>query len=187
MKPNRNGAIRVAVSGFDGLDNPHPGLALAGALRQEWDTPIEIDALGYDALMTGAWMPGVADELHVMPLPSDGDDATFDRLMEIHARRPLDVVIPSLDLDVPVYSRIASRLDRTGIRTLLPAADSVYRVSKLRLPKLCRDIGVRTPRTIHVLELGDLPLHADQFGYPLVVKGTVAGAKGVGGANEAMA
>ena len=187
MKPNKNGVIRIAISGFDGLDNPHPGSAVGRAIREGWDAPVHIDALGYDAQLTGAWMPGVADELHDMPLPSDGDDTTFDRLMEIHARQPLDVVIPSLDLDVPVYARLAPRLERMGIKTLLPSTESIYSVSKLRLPKLCHDLGVRAPKTIHVLDLNDLALHAKQFGFPLVVKGTVAGAKVVGGTNETLA
>ncbi len=49
MKPNKNGAIRIAISGFDGLDNPHPGSAVGRAIREGWDAPVHIDALGYDA------------------------------------------------------------------------------------------------------------------------------------------
>ena len=43
--------LRVAISGFDGLDVPHPGAAVARALRESWGEPIEIHALGYDPLI----------------------------------------------------------------------------------------------------------------------------------------
>jgi len=179
--------IRIALTGFEGLDNPHPGIGVARALREGLDGQVEIVALGYDALMTGAWMPGAADELHVMPSLADGDDAAWDRLMAIHEHRALDILIPCLDLDVPVYARRADRLAQAGIGALLPRPESVYAVGKLRLPKLCHAHGIPTPRTIHVLDMDDVPLHADQFGYPLVVKGVVAGAKLVADRRAAVA
>jgi carbamoyl-phosphate synthase large subunit len=175
----------VALSGFDGLDNPHPGAAVAQALRQGSSDRIEIEALVYDALETGAWMPGAVDRINLMPSLHEGDEATLRRVLEIHSQRPLDALIPNLDLDVPVYGRIAGRLERAGIRTLLPAPESLYATSKLRLPKLCHAQGILAPRTIHVLELDDIGLHADQFGYPLMVKSVVSGAKRVSNAEEA--
>jgi len=74
-------------------------------------------------------------------------------------------------------NRSADRLAAVGLRTLMPNPDAIYATSKLRLPKFCHDNGIPAPRTIHVLDQGDLPLHADQFGYPMFIKGTVAGAK----------
>lgn len=185
MRSPNNKPVRVAITGFDGLDNPHPGTPVARALRAGWNGPIEIDALGYDTHMTGAWMPGIADRVHVMPSAAEGDDTVFERVLEIHAHRPLDAIIPCLDLEIPVYARLSDRLAQAGIRTLLPPVESIYATSKLRLPKFCHDSGFAAPRTIHVLDLSDLALHADQFGYPLMIKGVVAGAKKVNDAAEA--
>ena len=56
----KNKTLRVAISGFDGLDVPHPGGPVARALREGWPGSIEIHALGYDPFMTGAWMGGAA-------------------------------------------------------------------------------------------------------------------------------
>lgn len=177
--------IHVAVSGFSGLNNPHPGLPVARALREGWKGPIEIHALGYDSLMTGAWLPGSVDRLHVMPSLNDGDEAMFERVLEIHADVRLDAVIPCLDLELPVFSRIAGRLQHEGIQTLLPPPDSIFATGKLRLPLFGYKNDIRTPRTIHVLDMGDVALHAEQFGFPLMVKGTVTGAKRVGSADQA--
>jgi len=169
--------LRVAVTGFDGLDVPHPGIAVARALREGWRGPIELHALGYDAFMTGAWMQGTAHELHVLPRLSSGEGAILERLVGLAGRLGLDVLVPTLDLEIPVMARIADRLAAVGVHTLLPSPEAIYAIGKLRLPKLCHDHGFPAPRTIHILDMGDLALHADQFGYPLFVKGVVAGAK----------
>ncbi len=179
-------SISVAVSGFDGLDNPHPGIAVAGSIRLGWDSPVEICALGYSPYMTGAWTPGIAESLHILPPLHAGDDAMFDRIAEIHGRRPLNAILPCLDLEVPVFARLATRLAKEGIGTLLPQPESVYATSKLRLPKLCHASNIRVPRTIHVSDLSDLPLHADQFGFPCFVKGIVAGARFVSNRQQMM-
>ena len=179
--------LRVAISGFDGLDVPHPGGPVARALREGWPGPVEIHALGYDPYMTGAWIGGAADELHTLPDFREGDAVLLERLVALTSRFGFDALIPTLDLEIPVIARIADRLAAVGLRTLLPSPDAIYATSKLRLPKFCHDNSIPAPRTIHVLDQGDLPLHADQFGYPMFVKGTVAGAKRAGNMAQAMA
>lgn len=177
--------LRLAISGFDGLDVPHPGPAVARALRESWGQPIEIHALGYDPFMTGAWMEDAVDELHTLPALGEGDGALLTRLVGLSGRFGFDALIPTLDLEVPMLARLAGRLESVGLKTLLPAPESIYATTKLRLPKFCHDHGVQSPRTIHVLDLDELGLHADQFGYPLFVKGTVAGAKRVDNSAQA--
>lgn len=177
--------LRVAISGFDGLDVPHPGAAVARALRESWGEPIEIHALGYDPFMTGAWMEDAVDELHTLPALTEGDGALLERLVGLSGRFGFDALVPTLDLEVPIVARLAGRLESVGLKTLLPVPESIYATTKLRLPKFCHDHGLQAPRTIHVLDLEELTLHADQFGYPLFVKGTVAGAKRVHNAAQA--
>ncbi len=171
--------IHVALTGLSGLDNPEPGLAVARALRSGWRGPLRIDGLVYDAFSTGGWTPGVADGLHMIPPIAQGDDAVLQRLLTLHQRHRFDVLIPCLDLEVPVISRLSSRLARAGIRTLLPEAGDVQAISKVNLSAYCYANDVVTPRTVHVRDLSTVSLHADSFGYPLWVKGTVAGAKKV--------
>ncbi len=178
--------LRIALTGFDGLENPHPGAAVAASLRAARGDGIAIAALGYGPYMTGAWQPGLAETLHVIPPLSAGDDAVLERLLGIHRRAPIDALIPCLDLEVPVVARLNEALARAGIRTLVPAAEKIAATSKLTLAKLCHKHGFPAPRTIHVAALADLPLHADQFGYPFMIKGTVAGAKRVYSRAEAM-
>jgi len=170
-------SVRVAVTGFGGLDNPEPGTAVARALRLGIPQGLTIEALGYDPWLTGAYSPGLVDRVHLAAPLAGGDEAVLARVLEIHRAQPLDVLLPCLDLEVPVYSRLGARLGQAGIRTLLPAADRLQAVTKGALPLFCYENGIATPRTQFVPSVSDVPFHADQFGYPLMVKGTVAGAK----------
>ena len=60
---NKNNEIRVAITGFGGLDNSEPGTAVARSLKIGWEGKISIDALGYDPWMTGAFSPGLIDNI----------------------------------------------------------------------------------------------------------------------------
>ena len=170
-------SVTVAVTGFAGLDNPEPGTPVARALRLGWKGPLRIEALGYDKWMGGAWVPGLADCLHVMPPVRHGLAATSARLLEIHRQRPLDAIIPCLDLEVPVIAQLSDSLEReAGIKTLVPKPEAIHAVGKIMLPTLCHQHDIAVPRTVHVLNPADAPAAADQLGYPVMVKGTVAGA-----------
>lgn len=168
--------VRVGITGFGGLNNPQPGTAVAGALRKGCPGEIEIHALVSDSMTTGAWMPGVADVLHLVPPLHDGPQATLNRLIDLHEQYGLDAIIPCLTLELPFYAGLADQLARGGIKTMLPPVPSIQAASKVRLPHLAHSNGWPTPKTIHVGEMADVPLHAEQFGFPLMVKGRVMGA-----------
>lgn len=176
MKKNR---VAVALTGLAGLDNPEPGLGVARALRNRWGSALALDGLVYDPWSTGGWTPGIVDRLHLIPPVANGDEAVLRRMLEVHKANPVDVLIPCLDLEVPVYSRLAGRLGREGIRTLLPAPEDIAAVTKVNLHAFCYARDILTPHTIYVRDVSAVALHADHFGYPLWVKGTVAGAKKV--------
>ena len=104
--------LRVALTGWGGLDNPEPGLAVARALRDHWNGPLDILGLVYDTWTTGAWTPGVANSVHIIPPIANGDYAALMRILHIHKEQPIDVLLPCLDLEVPLYARLAKRLLR---------------------------------------------------------------------------
>lgn len=164
------------MTGFGGLSNPQPGTAVAEALRKGHRGEIEIHALVYDSMMTGAWMPGVADFLHLVPPLHFGTDATLDRLADIREEFELDAIIPCLTLELPFYAGLADQLARVGIKIMLPQVSSIEAAFKIQLPQMAYSFGWPTPRTIHVGDMTNVCFHAEQFGFPLMVKGTVLGA-----------
>ncbi len=92
---NKSNEIRVAITGFGGLDNSEPGTAVARALKIGWEGKISIDALGYDPWMTGAFSPGLIDNIHILPPLGDGDYAILERIIEINEKRKFHAIIPT--------------------------------------------------------------------------------------------
>jgi len=178
--------VRVAITGFGGLDNPEAGTAIARAIRSGWKGPIEIDALCYNAWDTGAWVPGLADHIHIIPPVVSGDEVFFNRILDIHRKRPLNVIIPALDLEVPVLSRLSRRLERLGIKTLLPALDDVEAVTKTALPQFCFNNNFKTPKTVYVPNVNEIPFHEGRIGFPLFLKSLIAGAVKVANLEQAI-
>jgi len=136
-----------------------------------------ITALVYDAWTPGAWFPGLADRFAMIPPVSHGSAAALARLEDLHEQQPIDVLLPCLDLEVPLYGRLAGRLARLGIRTLLPRPDAVAAAAKGALPGFCFAHGIATPRTLLAADLGEAVRCAGLIGYPVMVKGTVADAQ----------
>ncbi len=167
----------IALTGFGGLDAPHSGTSVARTLRKGWAGNITIEALGQHSVMTGAWMPGVADGLHLIPAVAEGDDAIFEQLMAVHRRGRLDALLPCLNEEISTISRLSERLRAEGIRTLLPRPDRIRAVQKKQLPNFFLDHQIPAPRTVHVQDPAGIPLHADSLGFPLLIRGVYSGVR----------
>jgi len=178
--------VRIAITGFGGLDNSEPGTAVARALKLGWEGKISIDALGYDAWMTGAFSPGLIDNLHIVPPLVEGDNAFFERIIEINKKRKFHAIIPSLELEIPVLSRLKEKLKSKGISILIPDLEQFNMALKTSLPYFCYRNNFSTPKTVHVPNIYDVPFHANQFTYPVIVKGVVAFAKKVNNWSDAL-
>ena len=83
----------VAVTGVNATDNPAPGVPVARAQRYEPAFTGRIVGLGYDALDPGFYTTGLLDAGAILPYPSVGADAYFDRLREAARAFHIDVLL----------------------------------------------------------------------------------------------
>jgi carbamoyl-phosphate synthase large subunit len=169
---NRN-PIHVALTGMNAVpDNPGPGLAVARCLTEAYGRDVFITGLGYDALDPGLHLPQYTDASYLLPYPANGADALLARISEINALKPIDLLIPCLDAELPIMVGLAPTFARMGIHTFLPSADQLKRRAKDQLPELCRDAGVHCPQ---VKSLSNPAFfnncQAEGWTYPMVVKG----------------
>ncbi len=163
--------LTVAVTGLNATDNPAPGAAVIKSLREAPGFDGRIVGLAYDALDPGNFMPGLADDVYLMPYPSQGAKAVLDRLLYIHARTPLDVIVPTLDAELMAYIRIADELAGHGIHTFLPTEEGFKLRSKDRFDELREREGISVPRSVIVTDSLQVSRLHEQFSFPLVVKG----------------
>ncbi|MCB9763169.1 MAG: ATP-grasp domain-containing protein [Alphaproteobacteria bacterium] len=175
----------VAVTGLNATDNPGPGVAVARSLRNDPEFQGKIVGLAYDAMDPGLYMDGLLDAAYVIPYPSAGRQAMFDRLAYIQERTPIDVMLPNLDAELPALMGQEAILEELGIRTFLPSRDAYDARSKGRLDKL-NEHGVPVPRSELLSEVAPLYTVHERFGFPIVVKGVFYGAEVARSVDEAV-
>jgi carbamoyl-phosphate synthase large subunit len=161
----------VGISGMNAVDNPGPGVGVARAIREDKALDAEIVGLAYDAMEPGIYMDWVVDRSYLMPYPSSGGEQFIDRLIEIKAEHGLDVVVPCLDAELPVYIRYASRLAENGIRVVMPTEAQFRLRAKDHLVACAPNFGCDTPRTVVIGGLEQLDGAIAQLGLPVMVKG----------------
>jgi carbamoyl-phosphate synthase large subunit len=176
----------IAVTGMNArADNPAPGLAVARCLRES-GLPLRIVGLGYDALDPGLYSSR-CDAGYLLPYPSAGEEAVFERLADIHEVEHFDAVIPCLDSELSVFATLEDRLLGLGVRSFLPTHEQLRARDKGHLTELAKRVGVRYPET---RPISDSSFFMDSvkngWDYPLVVKGPLFDAQVVRTPEEAV-
>ena len=153
------------------VDNPGPGIAVARSLKEDPELNVRIAGLAYDAMDPGIYMDWVIDKSFIMPYPSAGGEGYLQRLLEIKESYGLDIVIPNLDAELPVYIKYAAQLREHGIDSFLPSDQQFRLRGKDKLADLGDLIEVRVPKTEVVTSLAMLAPAVERIGLPVMVKG----------------
>lgn len=164
--------LTIAVTGLNAIDSPGPGMAVIRALREGLtDRPLRILGLSYEALEPGIYMPDWVDKTYSIPYPSAGTEALLTRLAEIHTREQLDLIIPNFDAELFNFIKASERLKNMGIATFLPTLEQLDSREKVNLFAFAERHGMLAPRDRTIGSIEVLPGIAQEFGWPLVVKG----------------
>jgi carbamoyl-phosphate synthase large subunit len=178
--------ITIAVTGLNATDNPAPGVGVLRALRQGGDKD-RLVGLAYDALDPGVYAAEVVRDVFMIPYPSQGRDAFLSRLQYVHDKVGLDVIIPTLDAELPSFIDLEPELRALEIGMLLPTRDQLELRSKVNLAALGRRAGISVPKTMVVSEVEQLLRAHEEVPYPFFVKGVFYGATLAHGLDEAIA
>jgi carbamoyl-phosphate synthase large subunit len=116
--------IIVGVSGINAVDNPGPGVGIARSLKENTELKVKVMGLAYDAMEPGIYMDWLIDKAFITPYPSGSHTEFLQRLYHIKDTYGLDLIIPNLDAELPLYIRYSSNLEKKGIKTFLPTATS---------------------------------------------------------------
>jgi len=168
--------LTVAVTGLNATDNPGPGVAVLRSLRMSAPVGERLVGLTYDAMDPGIYAADLADDVFLMSYPSSGADAFLARLAEIHDRVHLDVIIPTLDAELPVFVALEPALRGMGIAVCLPSREQLELRSKMNLRAFGESAGIRVPKSVVVTSADQLERVHEQIPYPFFVKGVFYGA-----------
>lgn len=179
--------LTVAVTGLNATDNPAPGVAVIRALRDHPDFQGRIVGLAYDALDPGIYARDLVDDIYLLPYPSQGIAAFRSRLAYVNEQVSLDVIIPTLDAELPTFIELEPDLRTMNIGTFLPSKELFELRSKAHLAHLGEMADIDTPTTRVIAEPNELRDIESQIAFPFWVKGAYYGATKVHDVYEAMA
>jgi carbamoyl-phosphate synthase large subunit len=177
----------IAVTGLNATDNPAPGVGVLRSLRADARPGDRLVGLAYDALDPGIYAEELVEDVFVLPYPSSSGDAYLSRLEYVRDRAGVDVVIPTLDAEMPAFITLQPRLRAMGIATLLPTREQLDLRSKASLPRLGARADIDVPRTAVLTSAQELAQVHERVPYPFLVKGLYYGATLVHALDEAVA
>lgn len=161
----------IAVTGLNAIDSPGPGVAVIRAIRDCHDFEARIIGLSYESLEPGSYMHDLVDKTYQIPYPSAGTDALLGRLMYIHEREKIDLIIPNFDSELFNFIKLRDKLSQSGIHTFLPDLEKFEARDKIKLFEFGKKLGLMVPEDKIIHEAKDLEETAKKLGYPLVIKG----------------
>ena len=167
--------LTIAVTGMNATDNPAPGVGVLRALQLA-SPESRLVGLAYDALDAGVYAENLASDVFLIPYPSQGLEAFFSRLEYVHDKVGLDVIIPTLDAELPSFIDLEPRLRALGIHLFLPTREQLDLRSKAKLAELGRKSGISVPPTAVVSDVDELGRVHEKVPYPFFVKGVFYGA-----------
>ncbi len=162
--------LTLAVSGINAADNPGPGSGIARSLKES-RLNTRIIGLAYDVMEPGIYMDWLIDKSYIMPYPSSDTESYLSRLLYIHQQEKIDILIPALDVEIPLFSKYRSVLENVGIKLLLPTTEAFAMRDKTKIPTFAPKIGLKAPETRNITTLVELDKAIEQFEFPMVIKG----------------
>ncbi|MFO7669196.1 MAG: ATP-grasp domain-containing protein [Bacteroidales bacterium] len=163
--------ITIAITGLNNTDNPGPGVPVIRGIRESEYFDPRIIGLAYENLEPGIYMPGVADKTYQVPYPSEGSEILVQRILEIHKKDPIDVLIPNFDAELYAFMRSEKVLAEAGIKTFLPTLEQFEERHKSNLPQFGEKYGLLIPYSKPINRIDEIEKLKDDFDYPLMVKG----------------
>ena len=159
--------MKIAVSGLNNTDNPAPGFGVAKSLKD-----YEIIGFSYDVNEPGNYLENFSKK-YLMPFPTLGFEELKERLEYIISKENIELIIPCLDAELPLYIKYQDELKELGIKTFLPTLESFELRNKNKLAKLSEKVGLNYPKTFEVNSVQAMKtlVQKKEIKFPFMVKG----------------
>ena len=178
--------VTVAVTALNNIDSPGPGIPVIRGLKESKEFDVRIVGLAYEQLEPGIYMRDLVDKTYMIPYPAEGKDALFERILEIHEKEKIDVIIPNFDAELFSFIKLEKLLDEVGIKTFLPTISQFEERNKSNLSAYGEKYGVKVPKGTEVFSISDLENSLKSMDFPVMIKGKYYDAYNVSSLKEAV-
>ncbi|NVO19522.1 MAG: ATP-grasp domain-containing protein [Bacteroidetes bacterium] len=163
--------VNIAVTGLNAVDSPGPGVPVIRGLHEALSFEANVTGLAYEALEPGIYMDGLVNKSYLIPYPTEGIDSLRDRLLYIHQKEHLDVIIPNFDAELFSFMKLAPELEQHGIHMFLPTLDQFEERQKANLSAFGKKHGIDVPESLTIHSLSELEKTVKSMDFPLMIKG----------------
>ncbi len=168
----------IAVTGLNAIDSPGPGLAVIRALRDNSSFDVRIIGLSYETMEPGIYMHDLIDKSYQIPYPSAGQEVLFERFRFINSVEDVDFLFPNFDAELYNFIKMQERFEsELGIKMALPTMEQFEARHKVNLYEYGAKHNITVPFAKMLYGASEIAQHANEFGFPLVVKGKFYDAK----------
>lgn len=168
---NKYTNLCIAVTGLNANDNPGPGMAVIRSLKECFGDSLRIIGLSYESLEPGIYLREHVNKTYQVPYPTEGTAALVERLAYINQHENLDLIIPNFDSELFNFIKIAPQLKQMGIATYLPTQHQLALRDKVHLKDFGSKHSFYVPADHKLYTADDLKKAADEFSFPMVIKG----------------
>lgn len=161
----------IAVTGLNAIDSPGPGVAVIRGLREAASFDVRIIGLAYESLEPGTYMHQLIDRTYLIPYPTSGTDVLMERLVYIHDREKLDIIIPNFDAELYSFMKLEDKLRDMNIHMFLPTFEQFEERHKVNLSKFGKKYGIDVPEGIAINDSSEIYKHVDKLDFPMMIKG----------------
>ena len=163
--------LNIAVTGLNAIDSPGPGVSVIRALREAISFEVRIIGLAYESLEPGIYMHDIVDRTYQIPYPTAGTESLFERLIYIHEKEKIDVIIPNFDAELYSFIKLEPKLKTMGIRMFLPTLHQFEERHKVNLNDFGKKYGINVPKSKVMYDLNGIYSLPSEFSFPVIVKG----------------
>lgn len=163
--------VTIAVTGLNNTDNPGPGIPVIRGIRDSKRIEARIIGLAYENLEPGIYMDDMVDKTYMIPYPSIGMESFIERILQIHEKDPIDLIIPNLDAELYTFMKVEQELSQKGIHMFLPTFNQFEERNKGNLHAYGQKYGVKVPKSLNINYHQDIEAIQKDFDYPVLVKG----------------
>src|SRR6056297_762399 len=149
--------VTIAITGLNNTDNPGPGIPVVRGIRESEKFDARIIGLAYENMEPGIYMEGALDKTYLIPYPSVGIDPFMDRILKIHEKDPIDLIIPNLDAELYTFMKADALLRKHNIRTYLPTIEQFEERQKGNLESFGEKYGLDVPHSKSITSVNDIP------------------------------
>jgi hypothetical protein len=142
----------------------------AGAIRAALGRRVRLVALEPVSVRRKPQLDSAFDDVVAMPRADLDNDVYAARLRELNECLGIDVIIANAEPEVRVLQCLTKELRELDVGTALPSRLALERTVSGQLRPLAKELGLRSPETFAVTDLGSASRAIKRLGLPVVVR-----------------